>query len=386
MAGKVFINYRRAESLKDARHLASLLDKGALKGRIFIDKKGLDGAPDWLMELERQVTSSDVMVALICKDWTEIRDAGGKRRIDDENDFVRFELAEAFRRKVPIVPVLVDGASMPRGDQLPPNLLLLTRPQAELLRSESFDADVLKIGRRLQTEIAERRKVQRTSVPIWVVGATALAALSVGLLTGPMAMERLGLSTPMAQRIEGLERNLADHTRKLDEARDDRVKSEAKLIAAQFQGKQFITEKEAALRDARRLTDELAAAKSDAASAASQLVAVQSQVKQLTTEKEAALREAKRLTDELAAVKSEAASRKASYDNVRKQLDGAIKKHYGPCLSLSQYRFIHPDGSSECRSSGWIKGLELRPEAPLLVPEPQPQLRQPQFKLLAPPQ
>jgi hypothetical protein len=89
MAGKVFINYRRAESLKDARHLASLLDKGALKGRIFIDMKGLDGAPDWLTELERQVASTDVVISLICKDWTEIRDAGGKRRIDDENDFVR---------------------------------------------------------------------------------------------------------------------------------------------------------------------------------------------------------------------------------------------------------------------------------------------------------
>lgn len=343
MAGKVFINYRRAESLKDARHLASLLDKGALKGRIFIDKKGLDGAPDWLMELERQVASSDVMVALICKDWTEIPDAGGKRRIDDENDFVRFELAEAFRRKVPIVPVLVDGAGMPRGDQLPPNLLLLTRPQAELLRSESFDADVLKIGRRLQTEIAERRKARRTSVPIWVVGATALAALSVGLLTGPMAMERLGLSTPMAQRIEGLERNLADHTRKLDEARDDRVKSEAKLIAAQFQVKQVATEKEAALRDANRLKDELASAK------------------------------------------SEAASQKSSYDYVQKQLDGAIKKYYGPCLGRFYYRFIHPDGSSECRPS-LLSQPDLAPQLESNPLELQPRLKvQPQRGILLQP-
>lgn len=351
MAGKVFINYRRAESLKDARHLASLLDKGALKGRIFIDKKGLDGAPDWLMELERQVASSDVMVALIGRDWTEIRDAGGKRRIDDENDFVRFELAEAFRRKVPIVPVLVDGASMPRGDQLPPNLLLLTRPQAELLRSESFDADVLKIGRRLQTEIAERRKVQRTSVPIWVVGATALAAVSVGLLTGPMAMERLGLSTPMAQRIEGLERNLADHTRKLDEARDDRVKSEAKLIAAQLQVKQVATEKEAALRDVKRLTDQLAAAKSDAASQ-----------------------------------KANYDGMKASYDDVRKQLDGAIKKYYGTCLGLGQYRFIYPDGNSECRSTGWHRLSPLQQLGPPLEslqqpPEPNPFEQQPRSRL-----
>ena len=354
MAGKVFINYRRAESLKDARHLASLLDKGTLKGRIFIDTKGLDGAPDWLTELERQVASTDVMISLICKDWTEIRDASGNRRIDDENDFVRFELAEAFRRKIPIVPVLVDGAGMPRGNQLPPNMLLLTRPQAEFLRSESFDADVLKIGRRLQAEIAERRKARRTSVPIWAMGATALAALSVGLLTGPMAMERLGLSTPTAQRIERLERNLADHSRKLDEARDDRVKVEAKLVAAQLQVKQLTTDREAALRDAKRLTDELAAAKSDAASQ-----------------------------------KANYDGMKTSYDDVRKQLDGAIKKYYGSCLGLGQYRYIYSDGSSECRAGLLVPTPQLAPRLRLEPPleslqpqlEPNPFEQQPRSRL-----
>lgn len=339
MAGKVFINYRRAESLKDARHLASLLDRGALKGRIFIDTKGLDGAPDWLTELERQVASTDVMISLICKDWTEIRDAAGNRRIDDENDFVRFELAEAFRRKIPIVPVLVDGAGMPRGNQLPPNMLLLTRPQAEFLRSESFDADVLKIGRRVQAEIAERRKALRASVSIWVTVAAALAALSVGLAAGPTAMEKLGLAIPMAaERIGALEQNLADQRSKLEQARGEKTNAEARLIAAQSQVKQLTTEKEATQRDVKRLTDQLAAAKSDAASQ-----------------------------------KANYDGMKASYDDVRKQLDGAIKKYYGPCLGLGQYRFIYSDGSSACRSLLQPpQELWLEPQPSL---EPQPRLR-----------
>jgi hypothetical protein len=298
-----------------------------LKGRIFIDTKGLDGAPDWLTELERQVANSDVMISLICKDWADIRDAAGNRRIDDENDFVRFELAEAFRRKIPIVPVLVDGASMPRGNQLPPNMLLLTRPQAEFLRSESFDADVLKIGRRVQAEITERRKALRPSVPVWAAVAVAAVALSVGL-GAPTVMEKLGLAIPIAaERIGVLERSLA-------EAKDDRIKSESKLIAAQLQVKQLTTEKEAAQRDVKRLTDQLAAVKSDAASQ-----------------------------------KANYDSMKVSYDDVRKQLDGAIKKYYGPCLSLGQYRFIHSDGSSECRGR-----LLLQPPQELYQ-DPQPQLK-----------
>jgi hypothetical protein len=105
---------------------------------------------------------------------------------------------------------------------------------------------------------------------------------------------------------------------------------------------------------------------------------MQLQLKQLTTEKEAALRDAKRLTSELE-------NSKASYDGIRAQLNGAIKKHYGPCPPRSRVienRFIHPDGSSECRPSGFIR-VEQPLEAPLLVPEPQPLLR-PQFKQLTP--
>lgn len=97
--------------MKDARHLATLLDRGPFKGRVFIDLKGLDGQSDWLGELQRQVASSSVMVSVICPGWSEITDNEGRRRLENSNDFVRFELAQAFLRKVLVIPVLVDGAA-----------------------------------------------------------------------------------------------------------------------------------------------------------------------------------------------------------------------------------------------------------------------------------
>jgi TIR domain-containing protein len=250
MASKVFINYRRSESLKDARHLASLLDHGALKGHIFIDLKGLDGAEDWLIELERQVAASDVVLSLICPNWSEIRDTTGKRRIDDETDFVRFELAEAFRRKIPVVPVLVDGASMPRGEKLPPNLLLLTRPQAEVLRTETFDTDVAKIHARLRAEIGERRRQRRRGVPVWVGAAMAIAGLVTGLVAGPFGIERLGLMAPLAaERTRSLEASYAEANSSLTQARAVQAQTETDLRKAQTDLQRMQSEFAATSRD-----------------------------------------------------------------------------------------------------------------------------------------
>ncbi len=228
---KIFVNYRRAESLKDARHLAALIDKGPFRGRIFIDLKGLDGAPDWLHELERQVAASDAMISVICPDWAEVRDRDGKRRIDNDKDFVRFELAEAFRRNIPVIPLLVDGARMPRDCELPDTLLYLTRPQAELLRAESFDADCDKIAKRVQAEIAARRK---RGVPGWAAASLVVAALAGGLVAGPTVMERMGwyqapTGDATAAQIAKLRAELSDADAAARSAQTARLKSEAEV-------------------------------------------------------------------------------------------------------------------------------------------------------------
>lgn len=242
MPGKIFISYRRSESLKDARHLATLLDRGPLRGRIFIDLKGLDGSPDWLHELERQVAASEAMISVICPEWVEVRDSDGRRRLDSDSDFVRFELAEAFRRGIPVIPVLVDGARMPRGSQLPDNLLLLTRPQAELLRTESFDEDADKIARRLLAEIAARR---HHGWPTWVVAAIVGVALAGGAGVGSFLPERLGWARPAvtdaetAAKIAQLSTQLADAKSEADAASRRAVASEKARSEASAEAKRL---------------------------------------------------------------------------------------------------------------------------------------------------
>ncbi len=263
MANKIFINYRRKESLKDARHLATLLDTGPFRGRVFIDTKGLDGASDWLHELERQVAGSVAMISVICKDWIDIPADGGGRRIDLENDFVRFELAEAFRRSIPVIPVLVDGARMPAAEKLPPNLLLLSRPQANLLRAETFEADVAKIAARVQNDI---RLNSRRGLPGWVTGVIAAGALAAGTAAGPFVMPLVGVgpqappptNAEAARRIGELERQLADADRVARSAQAARLKAEGEVATAQGEVK-------AAQAEVARVTAARDAARKDAA-------------------------------------------------------------------------------------------------------------------------
>ena len=63
-----------------------------------------------------------MLLAIIGKDWIDVKNDAGQRRLDDPSDFVRLETASALKRDIPVIPVLVHGAKMPRAEQLPDDL------------------------------------------------------------------------------------------------------------------------------------------------------------------------------------------------------------------------------------------------------------------------
>ena len=187
MAGKIFINYRRKLNLVEARLLKKVLERDLGAGRVFLDESGLEGGQHWPHTLEAQVDAAAAMVSLIPRGWAEITDENGGRRLDNPDDFVRFEIARAFTQAIPLLPLRLDGAAMPTVAELPPNLALLPFQQAMLLRSESFDDDADKIAARLKKLIA----AERQAVPYWVAGAVAAAALLAGIAAGPSVLTGL---------------------------------------------------------------------------------------------------------------------------------------------------------------------------------------------------
>src|SRR6516162_2273813 len=113
MAGKIFINYRRDDS--DAYALAVARYLG--KRNIFID------VDRFKTVLEDKLRQCKVMLAIIGPNWVDARDEKtGNRRIDDPEDWVRVEIERALAQKIPVIPVLVAGATLPSKSDLPQSL------------------------------------------------------------------------------------------------------------------------------------------------------------------------------------------------------------------------------------------------------------------------
>jgi len=61
--------------------------------------------------------------------------------MDNPEDLVRLEIATALKRGIRVIPVLVDGASMPRSGDLPDDLKALVRRNALEVSHNRFRAD-----------------------------------------------------------------------------------------------------------------------------------------------------------------------------------------------------------------------------------------------------
>jgi TIR domain len=122
MTGKIFINYRRDESGHAAGRLYGWLDQAFGLDKLFMDVNNIPAGLDFADNLTRQVAACDAMLAVIGPNWLNARDEHDDRRLDEPDDFVALEIAAALARNIPVIPVLVDGARMPKASELPDSL------------------------------------------------------------------------------------------------------------------------------------------------------------------------------------------------------------------------------------------------------------------------
>lgn len=140
--GGVFISYRREETASYAGRLYDRLGDRFGEDNIFMDVNSMAVGVDFTMAIAGAVSRCNIMFVLIGQRWIAITDSRGKRRIDNPGDFVRIEIETALLRDVWVVPVLVDGAVLPRSDDLPQSLGPLVRHQALELSHAGFRSEV----------------------------------------------------------------------------------------------------------------------------------------------------------------------------------------------------------------------------------------------------
>jgi TIR domain len=138
---RIFLNYRRDDSRGDAGRLYDRLSQHFGRTNLFMDVDTIALGLDFVEAIQDAVGSCDVLLAVIGRLWLASTDKLGHRRLDDPKDFVRLEIMTALERKIRVIPVLVDGASMPRSTELPDVLQPLASLQA-LVVGDRFHPDV----------------------------------------------------------------------------------------------------------------------------------------------------------------------------------------------------------------------------------------------------
>lgn len=140
--GRLFISYRREDSAPYAGRVGDRLKQKFGRDSVFMDVGAIPLGANFAQILREAVASCDVLLAIIGRNWLDITDSEGKRRLDIQDDFVRVEIGAALERNIPVIPILLDGTSVPKIDKLPPKLRELAHRNGIDVRHASFDRDM----------------------------------------------------------------------------------------------------------------------------------------------------------------------------------------------------------------------------------------------------
>ena len=151
---KILISYRREDSADVTGRIYEWLKRKFGREAVFKDVDSIPLGVDFRTYLDEQVAKCDVFLAVIGRDWMEKRDSKGKSMLEDPGDFVRIEIESALKRQIPVIPVLVSGASIPPAERLPASLQGLPYRNGILVRPDpDFRSDMGRLIKNVKQHI-----------------------------------------------------------------------------------------------------------------------------------------------------------------------------------------------------------------------------------------
>ena len=153
----VFICYRRNGASHAAGRLHDDLEKRYGGVHVFRDVRSIDPTVEWKEAIRYAVRASDCVLVFMGRDWHP-------ERLSEPEDPIRFELETAREARVPIMPILVNGSTMPSPEELPEFLRWLPALQAATLRDADYRYDV----RRIFHALAKRPLFWALRWPRWI--------------------------------------------------------------------------------------------------------------------------------------------------------------------------------------------------------------------------
>jgi hypothetical protein len=214
---RIFVSYRRSDAPGHAGRIYDGLIARFAPENVFRDLDTMEPGVDFGEIIEDTVAQCDAMVVVIGPRWLDA-EGGGTRRLDNPDDWVRLEVAAALTRRVPVLPILVQGAAMPAPPELPDDVRELARRNALELSESAWSPQFSRLLGRLETIVdadsqahqtrLERVRarggdgparhppraspVARSRSPRWAIRAEIIAVLGVGAVIVAVVLWRTG--------------------------------------------------------------------------------------------------------------------------------------------------------------------------------------------------
>lgn len=151
---KLFLSYRRIDSQDVSGRIHDRLAQHFGPEYVFKDVDSIPLGVDFRKYVGEQVGRCHVLLAVIGPNWLLARSETG-RRLDDAQDLVRIEIASALKRDIPVVPVLIGGATIPPEEALPQELRELSHRNGIPVRPDpDFHKDVTRLIEGIETHRA----------------------------------------------------------------------------------------------------------------------------------------------------------------------------------------------------------------------------------------
>src|SRR5262249_8060159 len=153
--GPIFLSYRREDSEGQAGRLYDDLVAVFGPDSVFMDVAAIQPGRDFRKSIDQSLNSCGVFLSLIGRNWLTAKDTSSQRRLDDPADFVRIETSAALKRNILVILVLVQGASVPKPDQLPEDLKELAFRNAVELTHALWASDLQVLIKALRLAISQ---------------------------------------------------------------------------------------------------------------------------------------------------------------------------------------------------------------------------------------
>jgi hypothetical protein len=206
---KLLISYRRSDSDAMAGRIRDNLAAYYGNDSIFIDVDNIPIGTDFREHIRKAFGDQDMLIAVVGQKWLGPR-KGGRTRIQEETDPVRVEIEMALQQSMPVVPVLVNGARMPKPEELPDSLKDFSfRNAAEIDSGRDFRQHMDRLIRSIDQILGLKARKpgsragssDQSKIIFWTAGFAALLLIGVAAFFVPRLLMSPAAETPAGPQL-----------------------------------------------------------------------------------------------------------------------------------------------------------------------------------------